>query len=77
MLRFEKYAAILVSDVVWPLSHASLILLARSVPLAPVWGSARDVRRACILFRAFLGRIRICSHSIWQAGLAHGMFNAR
>jgi uncharacterized protein len=76
LLPLGQPGAFLVTGVLWGLWHAPLLLLGYNYPNVPVVVSFIMMVCFCTLVGVLLGWLRLASHSVWPAAIAHGLLNA-
>jgi len=75
LLPLGVWPAMLVTGVIWGLWHAPVILLGYNFGRTDVTGLLLMVG-GCVAWGVFFGWLRLRSHSVWPAALAHGSLNA-
>jgi len=75
LLELGKWRAILLSNVIWGLWHAPVILQGHNYPEHPVLGVFLMVG-FCVLLGIFLSWLYLETRSPWAPALAHGAVNA-
>jgi uncharacterized protein len=68
--------AIFISNIIWVLWHAPLLLLGYNYPGTPGWLGLLCMTGMCVPLGAILTWVRLRSRSVWPAAVGHGAFNA-
>lgn len=72
LLPLGQPAAFLVSGILWGLWYAPLLVLGYNYPDIPVVASFLMMICYCTVLGTLLSWLRLTSHSIWPAAIAHG-----